>query len=103
MGYEGEICEPVTIIETPPLVAVGIVGYIKTPRGLRSLNTIFAEHLSEEVRRRFYRNWYASKKKRAFTKYTKKYGDNKKFIEAEINEMNRYCYSIRVLSHTQVR
>jgi len=49
-SYEGEICESVTIVETPPLVMVGIVGYIKTPRGLRSLNTIFAEHLSEEVR-----------------------------------------------------
>ena len=28
-----EIVEAVTIIETPPLVCVGLVGYIETPRG----------------------------------------------------------------------
>merc|ERR1712224_1013339 len=54
------------------------------------------------VRRRFYRNWYASKKPKAFTKYIDKYGGDKKSIEAEIDEMKRYCCSIRVLCHTQV-
>jgi large subunit ribosomal protein L3e len=54
-----EIVEPVTIIESPPMVIVGIVGYIETPRGLRTFKTIFAEHLSEECKRRFYKNWYA--------------------------------------------
>ncbi len=34
------------------MVVVGVVGYIKTPRGLRSLNTIWAAQLSEEVKRR---------------------------------------------------
>ena len=52
------------------LVAVGVVGYIEPPRGLRSLTTVWAEHLSDEVKRRFYKNWYKSKKK-AFTKYAK--------------------------------
>lgn len=33
------------------------VGYIKTPRGLRSLNTVWAEHLSDEVKRKFYKNF----------------------------------------------
>ena len=47
----------VTILETPPMVVVGVIGYIETPRGLRTLKTIFAEHLSEECRRRFYKNW----------------------------------------------
>merc|ERR1712088_1226887 len=37
-GGAREIVEAVTIIETPPLVAVGMVGYIETPRGLRALN-----------------------------------------------------------------
>ncbi len=40
---------------------------LQTARGLRSLNTVWAEHLSEEVKRRFYKNWYKAKKK-AFTK-----------------------------------
>ena len=65
--HKKEACEPVTIIETPPMMVVGIVGYVQTVRGLRTFNTIWAEHLSEEVKRRFYKNWYKSKKK-AFTK-----------------------------------
>ena len=53
-----EIVEAVTIIETPPMVCVGVVGYIETPRGLRALKTVWAQHLGEECKRRFYKNWY---------------------------------------------
>lgn len=52
-----EVVEAVTIIETPPMVIVGIVGYVQTPHGLRSFKTIFAEHISDECKRRFYKNW----------------------------------------------
>ena len=52
-----ETCEAVTIVETPPLIVVGIVGYVNTHRGLRSLKTVWAEHLGEELKRRFYKNW----------------------------------------------
>lgn len=69
--HKKEVVEAVTIIETPPLVVVGVVGYIETPRGLRTLTTVWATHLSDELKRRFYKNWYRSKKK-AFTKYAKK-------------------------------
>ena len=48
-----------TIIETPPMIVVGVVGYIRTAQGLRSVNTVWAEHLNEEVKRRFYKNWCA--------------------------------------------
>lgn len=53
-----EIVEPVTILETPPMIIVGVVGYVETPYGLKPLKTVFAEHLSEDCRRRFYKNWY---------------------------------------------
>ena len=53
-----EVVEAVTIVETPPMVCVGLVGYISTPRGLRAFKTVWAEHLNEECRRRFYKNWY---------------------------------------------
>ncbi|PAV62124.1 hypothetical protein WR25_07520 [Diploscapter pachys] len=98
-----EVVEPVTIIETPPMVIVGIVGYIDTPRGPRTFKTVFAEHLSEDCRRRFYKNWGKSKKK-AFTKHAKKWQDEdgKKVIESDLNKMKKYCTSIRVLAHTQV-
>ena len=54
-----EVVEAVTILETPPMVIVGIVGYVATPKGLRALRTVWAEHISEDCRRRFYKNWYA--------------------------------------------
>lgn len=53
-----EIVEPVTILEAPPMIIVGVVGYVETPYGLKPLKTVFAEHLSEDCRRRFYKNWY---------------------------------------------
>jgi large subunit ribosomal protein L3e len=53
--HKREVVEAVTIVETPPMVVVGVVGYVETPRGLRSLTTVWAEHLSDEVKRRFYK------------------------------------------------
>jgi large subunit ribosomal protein L3e len=67
--HKKEIVEAVTVIEVPPMVVVGLVGYIDTPRGLRALTTVWANKLDKNTLRRFYKNWYASKKKRAFTKY----------------------------------
>ena len=55
-----EVVEAVTILETPPMIGIGVVGYIETPRGLRCLKTVYAEHLSDECKRRFYKNWYVS-------------------------------------------
>merc|ERR1711931_227469 len=80
-----EVIEPVTIIETPPIMVVGVVGYIETPHGMRTFKTIWAEHLSEEVRRRFY-------KKKAFAKYAKKWAaeDGKKEIEKDFAKMKKY-------------
>lgn len=49
--------EAVTILEAPPMIVVGAVGYIETPFGLRALVNVWAQHLSEECRRRFYKNW----------------------------------------------
>jgi len=97
-----EVVEAVTIIETPPMVIVGCVGYVDTPRGPRVLKTVWAEHLSEEIKRRFYKNWYVSKKK-AMTKASKKWADEdgKKEIASAFATMKRYCTVIRVLAHTQ--
>ena len=84
------------------MIVVGLVGYIETPRGLRSLTTVWAQHLSDEVKRRFYKNWYKSKKK-AFTKYARKHADAAKPIERELERIRKYCTVVRVLAHTQIR
>ena len=84
------------------MIAVGLVGYIETPRGLRSLTTVWAEHLSDEIKRRFYKNWYKSKKK-AFTKYAKKHSESSgQSITRELERIKKYCPIIRVLAHTQI-
>jgi large subunit ribosomal protein L3e len=57
--HKREVVEAVTVVETPPMVVVGVVGYVETPRGLRSLTTVWAEHLSDELKRRFYRYVYS--------------------------------------------
>ncbi|KAJ2902338.1 hypothetical protein MKZ38_000655 [Zalerion maritima] len=102
-SHKKEIVEAVTVIDTPPMVVVGLVGYIETPRGLRSLTTVWAEHLSDEVKRRFYKNWYKSKKK-AFTKYAKKHSEaNGASITKELERIKKYCAVVRVLTHTQIR
>merc|ERR1712018_831046 len=67
-----EVVEPVTIVECPPLKVVGVTGYIKTADGPQSIKTVWAARLTDEVKRRFYKNWHACKKK-AFTKSSKKW------------------------------
>jgi len=103
--HKKEIVEAVTILEAPPMRIIGFVGYVETPRGLRALTTVFAGHLSDECKRRFYKNWYKSKQK-AFTKYQKRWAEASKGSEApmaaEIKRAKTYCQVIRAIVHTQV-
>merc|ERR1719408_847226 len=104
--HKKEIAEGVTIVEAPPMVVVGFVGYVETPRGLRALTSVWAGHLSEEVKRRFYKTWHKSKKK-AFTKYQKRWtdaskGDGGAPMAAEIERAKKYCQVIRAICHTQI-
>jgi len=104
--HKKEIAEAVSIVEAPPMVVVGFVGYVETPRGLRALTTVWAGHLSEECKRRFYKSWHKSKQK-AFTKYQKRWSDASKESEgapmaAEIARAKKYCQVIRAICHTQV-
>ncbi|ESN97395.1 hypothetical protein HELRODRAFT_114251 [Helobdella robusta] len=102
--HKKEVVEAVTILETPPMIVVGIVGYIETPKGLRTFKTVWAEHLGDECKRRFYKNWYRSKKK-AFTKASQKWADEtgKKEIDKDFNKIKKYCTVVRVLAHTQMK
>merc|ERR1711957_720103 len=65
-----------------------MVGYIETPRGLKSITTVWAQHLSEECKRRFSKN---------VKKYTEGTG-----IDKEVEKINKYCTILRVLCHTQI-
>src|SRR3984957_5495397 len=96
-----ECVEAVTVIEIPPMMVIGVVGYVETPRGLRTLTTVWASHLSSELKRRFYKNWYRAKKK-AFTRYAKKHAEDNKSLERELERIRKYCTVVRVLAHTQI-
>jgi large subunit ribosomal protein L3e len=98
--HKKEVIEGCTILEAPPIIICGVVGYIETPRGLRALTTVWAQHLSAEFKRRLYKNWMNSKKK-AFDKYAKKYSDEKS-IQAQLNRIKKYCTVVRVIAHTQL-
>jgi len=98
-----EVVEAVTILETPPMNVVGLVGYVQTPRGLRTLTTVWTEHLNESVKRRFYKNWYRSKKK-AFDRYAARVADeSNKDVQKELDRIKKHAQVVRVLAHTQIR
>jgi len=99
-----DIVEPVTIIECPPMKIVGLVGYVETPRGLRALATVFAQHIPDELKRRFYKNWVTAKKK-AFTKYAERWKEDdksKKSIKRDLERIKKYCTVVRVLVMSQM-
>jgi len=101
--HKREVVDAVSVLETPPMVVVGVVGYVETPSGLRTLTTVFAEHLSEEFKRRCYKNWFKSKKK-AYSKYALKYQNNAgKDIENELDRIAKFCSVVRVIAHSQVK
>merc|ERR1711979_66568 len=87
-------------------ICIGFVAYVETPRGLRSLTSVWAGHLGEEVKRRFYKTWHKSKQK-AFSKYQKRWSEASKGGESapmatEIDRAKKYCQVIRAICHTQV-
>jgi large subunit ribosomal protein L3e len=101
--HKREVVEAVSIIETPPMIVVGLVGYVQTPRGLRNLTTVWTEHLSEGVKRRFYKNWYRSKKK-AFDRYAARLADPSNHdMDRELERIKKHAHVVRVLAHTQIR
>jgi len=102
--HKKEVVEAVTIIETPPMHVIGLVGYIETPKGLRTLTTVWAEHLSEQIKRRFYKNWYNSKKK-AFTKYAERLAKDKAEggEDKELERIKKFCTVVRLLAHTDIK
>jgi len=103
--HKKEVVETVTILETPPMMVVGIVGYIPTANGLKNVTTVWASHLSEDLRRRYYKNWYRSKKKH-FSKHAKLHADAsaaKKDHTECLDRLKRCATVIRVIAHTQIR
>merc|ERR1719287_266513 len=83
-----DVVEAVTILECPPMIAIGMVGYIETPRGQRALATVFAQHISDEARRRFNKNSWE--------------GEGQCVAEQNMDRIKKYCQTVRIICHTQI-
>ena len=99
--HKRECVEAVTIIECPKMVIIGMVGYVQTPRGLKAIKTLFAEHLSECAIRRFYKRYRGKNHYKAFKKYQAK--DTWSKISADaIKVLEKRSQIIRVLAHPKM-
>jgi len=99
-----DLIQAVTILECLPMTIVGIVGYVETPNGLRGLTTVWSTYMSDSCKRRFYKNWYRSKKK-AFTRYAKNILKSQSTCDKrdiELERIKKYCQVVRVIAHTQI-
>ena len=92
-----EVVEAVTIVEVPRMNVVGVVGYLETPRGLKKVKSLFAEHLDEGVIRRFYKRYRGRDSYKAFKTYQKP--ENwKKTSEKAVALLRKKASVIRVLA-----
>ena len=100
--HKKEVVEAVTIIDCPKMTIVGVVGYIQTPRGLKAIKTLFAQHLNENVIRRFYKRYRGKGHYKVFNKYqaNERWTKNK---EDSIKYLNKRAQIIRVIAHPQMQ
>jgi large subunit ribosomal protein L3e len=95
-AHKKEIVEGVTILETPPMIAVGFVGYQQTVRGLKAVGTVWANSLGEEFKRRALKRWRKEKPK----PYKSTKSDDQK---AEImKRIEDNADVVRLICHTQM-
>jgi len=80
------------------MIAVGFVGYQQTLRGLKAIGTAWATKMSDEFRRRYYKNWKASKKM-AFKKSRHKTDEERETI---IKRIQDHSDIVRLICHTQI-
>jgi len=64
---------------------------------------VWAQHLSESVKRVFYKNWYRSKK-RAFDRYASRVAEeNNKDMALELERIKKFCQVVRLICHTDIK
>jgi len=91
-----EVVEPVSVIETPPMVGVGLIGYKDTAQGLKNVGVYWAGHIADTMKRRFYKNWYRSSQK-AFSRLGERTEDAK---TSTLDKIKNESQVIRVIAHT---
>jgi large subunit ribosomal protein L3e len=100
--HKKEVVEGVTIVETPKMVVVGLTGYIQTPRGLKKIKSLFAEHLDESAIRRFYKRYRGNGNFKAFTRYQKKENWTKT-VDKVVPFLKKRATVIRAIVHPKMK
>lgn len=101
-AHQKDIVECVTILECPKMVGIGMVGYQQTPNGLRAVTTVWADNIEEEARRRFYKNWFKSKRK-AFKKHMERAKDGTAARDAKKEMIVKNCQVVRLIAHSKMK
>jgi len=103
-SHKREVVEMVTILESPPMIVVGLVGYKETPEGLKALTTVWANHIAETMKRRMCKSWKMSRKNQ-FSKYAAhmETEQGQREFNKKLKALKKYCSVIRVICHTQIR
>ncbi|KAM0672512.1 ribosomal protein L3 [Ordospora colligata] len=90
-----ELMEAVTVLEAPPMVVHGVVGYEETAQGMKRMQPVYAAHLSEGALRRMFGYGYEEIGKKVAGGY------NAEEMQRRVEEMKKKACSIRVLVETQ--
>ncbi|KAI5188557.1 large subunit ribosomal protein L3e [Nematocida sp. AWRm77] len=93
-----EIVDPVTVLETPNCVVFGVVGYRRTPQGLKIIHTVLAEHIDESVKRR-YQKRYRKDVPKSLDNYPLKYQNGT--VQEQIKVLRETAEVVRVLIHSK--
>ena len=93
------IIDQATVIDTPPMIGFGVVGYIRTPSGIKVSSTVYAAHVADSVKRRVCHR-AGKKENAAFSQYETK-ASQPNYIEEKLRQMKEQCCVIRLLAHTQ--
>lgn len=99
-----QVIRQVTVLDAPPMRAVGIVGYTRTPAGYKAAYTVWAEHVAESVIRRVEGRTVSkemSKSFKAFQTHHSKAAESKKTMEEKLAKIKKECELIKLICHTQ--
>lgn len=107
--HKKEAVEAVTIVETPPVIAIGLIGYKETAHGKQPVATAWAGFVDEAVKRRYYKNYYKVKKAtkassgtkvvRAFSSLKKKVDGGE--MEQRVEKIKNESDFVRLIVATQ--
>ncbi|ADM11254.1 60S ribosomal protein L3 [Encephalitozoon intestinalis ATCC 50506] len=89
-----EVMDAVTVVEAPPMVVYGIVGYERTVTGLHRLPIVTASYVNDGVLRRMFGNKYMEKE--AAAQFCR--GE---VTESRVEEIKKRAECVRVLVQTQ--